>query len=189
MQPVVALQASLVQVLPSLHAMAVPAQAPTAHVSFAVHALPSSHAAVVLTWLHKPVALTQLSVVHALLSLQLSAGPGTHAEPLHTSPTVQPLPSEHGCVFAVCVQPATASHASFVHGLPSSQLNQEPATQLPAWQASPTEHTLLSALHAAPVFWATMLHKPVAVAHVFVAQVVFAAGSHVTTVAALTLQL
>ena len=66
-----------------------PAHAPPLQVSPAVQALPSSHTAVVLVKTHAPVALVQVSVVQALLSLHVLAAPGTQAPLLHKSPTVQ----------------------------------------------------------------------------------------------------
>jgi hypothetical protein len=70
LQPVKALQASVVQGLLSLQTRAVPLQAPVAQVSVDVQALPSSQAAALFVNEQLPVAELQLSVVHGLLSLQ-----------------------------------------------------------------------------------------------------------------------
>ena len=56
-----------------------------------VHALPSSHVTATAVWMH-PVLGSQLSAVHATLSLQSVVMP-MHVPPLHTSPPVQVLPS------------------------------------------------------------------------------------------------
>ena len=77
-----------------------PTQAPLLQASPVVHALPSSHALLLLLCAH-PVAGTQESFVHGLLSLQLGAGPPAHTPPLHASPVVQALPSLHGLVLFV----------------------------------------------------------------------------------------
>ena len=49
---------------------------------------------------------------------------------------VQALPSSHGAVLLVCVQPLEGSHPSSVHGLPSLQSGAGPPTQLPPLQMS-----------------------------------------------------
>lgn len=131
------------QTLPSLHTTAVPPQEPPAQTSLLVHALPSLQTIVLLVNT-QPVPALQLSVVHVLPSLQVMVAPGTQALAAHTSPTVQTLPSLHGEVLFTCWQPATASHASVVQGLPSSQFSAGPETHAPDEQTSPTVHTLLS---------------------------------------------
>jgi hypothetical protein len=55
--------------------------------------------------------------------------------PAHTSLVVQAEPSSQLAVLFACVQPLTASQASSVHGLPSSQLTLVPL-QAPAAQTS-----------------------------------------------------
>jgi len=74
--------------------------------------------------------------VHTLPSSQLGAAPGTHTPPEQTSPTVQALPSLHGAVLLVWVQPKAGLQASFVHTLPSSQLGGAPPTHTPPAQVS-----------------------------------------------------
>src|SRR5262245_10369403 len=61
------------------------------------------------------------SVVHAFVSAQLRAGPGTQVEPTQTSLTEQNRPSLHGVLIGLagCVQ-LTPEHTSLVHWLPSS---------------------------------------------------------------------
>jgi hypothetical protein len=101
-QPVAATQLSSVHGLPSLQfGAAPPTQTLAAHLSLVVHALPSSQLAV-LAVLTQPVAATQLSSVHGLLSLQFGAGPPTQAPaPLHLSLVVQALLSLQLAVFGV----------------------------------------------------------------------------------------
>src|SRR5262249_18941489 len=73
--PVAGLHESAVQTLPSSQLSAgPPTQTPPAHVSCVVHALPSSHVAVLLVCV-QPVAGLQASFVQGLLSLQFGAGP------------------------------------------------------------------------------------------------------------------
>ena len=131
--------------------MPVPAHEPPPHLSPLVQALPSSQGAVVLAWPQAPVPTLHESVVQPLLSLQLATGPGMHALPPQMSPWVQALPSLHGAVLALWVQPVVASQASLVQPLPSSQLTLLPGKQTPVAQASPTLHTELSALHCVPL--------------------------------------
>jgi len=89
--------------------------------------------------------------VHTFPSLQLSGVPPTQRPPEQTSPVVHRLPSSHGLVLFVWVQPVAGSQASVVHGLPSSQLPPAWPTHAPFTQASFTVHALLSS-HAAVVF-------------------------------------
>jgi hypothetical protein len=67
----------VVQALPSLHVSGVPAvQVPLWHVSVPVHTLASLHVVPFRTGVFtQPDAGLQLSVVHTLLSLQLSGEP------------------------------------------------------------------------------------------------------------------
>ena len=83
-----------------------------------MHALPSSHVAV-LAKLTQPVALSQLSLVQTLSSLQPVTSPGKQAPAAHASPTVQASPSSHVAVVAVFRHTPFAPHESSVHGLPS----------------------------------------------------------------------
>jgi hypothetical protein len=143
LQPVAGSQESVVQGLVSLQTTGVVTHLPPAHTSPDVHLLPSSHGAVLLVCVH-PEAGTHASVVHGLSSLQLSAGPGTHLPPAHTSPAVHALPSSHALVLGACTQPApSGSQESVVQRLPSSQLTGFPL-QVPAAHTSPVVHALPS---------------------------------------------
>ena len=108
-----------------------------------MQALLSVHGTALLS-VAQPVAAAQLSVVHGLPSSQVCAAPGVQRPAAQTSPTVQALLSEHGAVLLWLTQPATLSHASSVHGLPSLQALALPGTHWPLAQASPTVHALLS---------------------------------------------
>src|SRR5207244_163850 len=104
-QPVVGLQLSSVEGLPSSQVGAgPPTHCPPLQVSLVVQALPSVQGSVLLPW-RQPVVGLQLSSVHRLLSSQLSAGPPTHRPPLQASLVVQALPSVQGAVLFVCTQP------------------------------------------------------------------------------------
>ncbi len=96
-RPVVVLHESLVHKLPSLQTVAAPeVHAPAEHLSPTVHALPSLHALALAANL-QPATMSQLSLVHGLLSLHTTALPATQLVPLHASPTVQTEPSaSHG---------------------------------------------------------------------------------------------
>jgi hypothetical protein len=92
------LQVSVVQALPSLQTMAAPPwQLPPLQASPVVQALPSSHAAALFVWT-QPVAGTQESSVHGLLSSQLVAEPAWQLPPAQVSPVVQAFPSSQGLV-------------------------------------------------------------------------------------------
>jgi hypothetical protein len=83
---------SVVHGLSSLQFLPVPVHLPVRHLSLTVQALPSSQvtlsARLAFT---QPVAALQLSSVHVLLSLQLSAVPGRHAPDWHESSCVHAL--------------------------------------------------------------------------------------------------
>jgi hypothetical protein len=76
-RPVAELQVSLVQGLPSLQFLGVPAQTPPAQRSGLVQLFPSLQVAVLLVYA-QPVVLLQESMVHGLLSLQLTEDPPVH---------------------------------------------------------------------------------------------------------------
>ncbi len=145
--PLAGLQLSVVHLSPSSQLTAVPLQAPLVHASGLVHLLPSSQLVVLLAYL-QPLALSQVSVVHRLLSLQTSALPPAQLPPLQVSPTVHALPSLQLAVLFSFLQPLVGSQVSIVQGLPSSQLGAAPPVQVPAAQASPVVQALPS-LHAA----------------------------------------
>ena len=150
-QPVAALHASLVQALLSLQTVETPGtHAPFAHASPLVQTLPSEHTAFVLANT-QPVAELQVSAVHGLPSLHVTAAPPAQAPAAHASPLVHALPSEQLLLLFACTQPPPAPHESVVQGLPSSQLIEAPDAQPPPAQASPFVHALLSE-HGALLF-------------------------------------
>jgi len=122
-------------------------QAPVAHASPVVQALPSLHDRLLLVCVQPPVA-PQASVVQALLSSQANAAPGTHTPLAQASSTVQALPSVQAMVLLVNVQPLAGLQASVVHGLPSLHASAVPAAQAPLAQMSPLVQALPS-LHGA----------------------------------------
>jgi hypothetical protein len=135
-QPTTALQVSSVQGFESLQSGAAPpTQVPPLQLSTVVHAFPSSHGAVLFACV-QPVAGLQLSLVHALESLQFLGNPGEQDPAVQVSPTVQALPSLQGNVLLVLTQPRTVSQVSLVQTLPSSQLGAAPPRQVPALQVS-----------------------------------------------------
>jgi hypothetical protein len=96
LQPLLGLQPSSVQGLPSLHANAAPGlQPPAEQVSPLVHRSASSQGFLLALWL-QPLWLSQASSVHGLPSPQSVGLPPLHTPWLHTSWPVQTLPSLHG---------------------------------------------------------------------------------------------
>ena len=135
-QPVAGTHESFVHGLLSLQFVAPPpTQAPAAHVSPVVQALPSLHGAVLFVWTHPETAL-QESSVHPLPSLQFGAAPGTQVPALHVSPTVHALPSLHATAFKLTHAPVL-SHWTQSFGLPPPQalLQHTPSTHV-----RPPEH-------------------------------------------------
>jgi hypothetical protein len=108
--------------------------------------------------LTQPVVALQLSIVQALESLQLSAGPEVQVPlwqvslPLHRVLSGQDVP----LATFVCPQPLVALQVSVVQTLPSLQLSAVPALHTPPWQVSAPLHTVLSG-HGVPfrtaLFW------------------------------------
>jgi len=147
-QPKTGSQVSVVHTLLSLQLSAVPAvQAPAWQVSLPLHTLPSAHGVPFTSGAFvQPVRGAQVSVVHTLLSLQLSGVPAAQAPLWQVSAPLQRLPSRHGVPFrtAVFVQPNTGSQVSVVHTLLSLQLSAVPAVQAPLWQVSLPLQTLPS---------------------------------------------
>jgi hypothetical protein len=117
--PVLASHESIVHGLLSLHVTAVPVQAPAAQLSEDVHALPSLHEPEFKGVVSQPVAGSQLSVVHWLLSLHTFAWP-VHVEPEQLAPVMHSLPGLQAPVVLVCAQ-VPALQESLVQGLSSSQ--------------------------------------------------------------------
>src|SRR6266849_184134 len=134
--PVAGLHEPSVQTLPSSQLGAgPPMQVPPLQVSLVVQALPSLQG-LVLWVCTQPVTGLQLSSVQTLLSLQLAAGPPTHAPAAQVSLVVQAFPSLQGPVLLVCTQPVAGTQLSSVQTLPSSQLGAGPPTQVPPLQVS-----------------------------------------------------
>ena len=82
----------------------------------------------------QPAFGSQVSVVHGLLSAQLTGVPGWQTPAWQTSTPLQRLPSLHGVPSGAtpCWQPATGSQVSVVHGLASAQVSAVPAVHTPA---------------------------------------------------------
>ena len=148
--PVCGLQLSEVQVLVSAQGFSAPGlHVPLAQLSPTLQASPSSQGAVLNSTWHAPVEASQVSTVQGFLSSQPVTEPAWQLPFLHASPAVQALPSLHAASLGVAAQaPLTASHLSWVHGLPSSHSLGWPALHAPALQVSAT-------LHASP-----SLHGP-----------------------------
>src|SRR2546427_245463 len=143
-QPLTALQASSVQTLLSSQLSGVPGlQVPPPRTSWPLRTGVASRGLVMLVC-PQPVTASQASVVHTLLSSQLSGVPGLQVPPPHTSWPLQTVLSSHGFVLFVCPQPVTASQASVVHTLPSSQLSGVPGLQVPPPHTSWPLQTVLS---------------------------------------------
>jgi hypothetical protein len=123
-QPLAALQASVVQALPSLQLSAVPGvQVPAWQVSPPLHTVVSAHDepfGTAACW--QPAMGSQVSFVHTLLSLQVSAVPAVHTPLWQVSLPLHRLPSAHGApLTSVGLLHTPAVHTSLVHGLPSAQ--------------------------------------------------------------------
>lgn len=149
--PLAELHPSSVQAFPSLQfGGGPPTHAPAAHVSPVVHAFPSLHAALLLPKTQPSPGL-HVSVVHTLPSLQVGAGPPTHAPPEQASFVVQALLSLQAATLFTCTQPDRGLQESSVQTLLSLQLGAGPPTQLPPEQVSFVVHALLS-LHEMVLF-------------------------------------
>ena len=79
---------------------------------------------------------SQLSLVHALLSLQTSSVPLLQAPLSQASSLVQALPSLHPALLGALMQPLPPSQLSSVHGLPSLHCSAPQPLQTPAPQPS-----------------------------------------------------
>ncbi len=138
------LQLSAVHGLLSLQVMRLVAeQAPAVHVSPDVHGLPSSQGRLAATKT-QPLAGSQTSTVHGLLSLQVWAVPALQVPALQVSFWVQALPSLQAAVDSTKAQPVVGSQLSVVHGLPSLQTSGWPPLQLLFLQTSPKVQVLPS---------------------------------------------
>jgi hypothetical protein len=124
-----------------------------------VHPFPSLQESVLLVWTQPPgVVGLQESLEQGLPSSQLGAGPPTQTSFWHVSPVVHALPSSHGAVLLVCVQPEPGLQPSVVQTSLSLQLGGAPPTQLPPLQVSgvvqalPSLHGLLLFVKTQPEF-------------------------------------
>ena len=109
-QPPLASQLSVVQALLSLQPCAAPpAHLPLLQASFWLHALPSSHGALLAKYKQPWIGL-QLSEVQGLVSSQLAAAPETQLPASHLSPTVHASPSLQKLPPGTVTQPLTLSH-------------------------------------------------------------------------------
>src|SRR3989442_1201112 len=132
-QPVIGSQASIP--LP-LQVGGVPGvQTPDWQVSSPLQTLLSTHGVPFATggrW--QPAMGSQVSMVHGFPSLQLSAMPCVQLPFWHVSLPLHTLASLHEVPFGttVCLQPATGSQVSVVHGLASAQVSAVPAVHTPA---------------------------------------------------------
>jgi hypothetical protein len=147
-------QLSLVHWLLSLHSSGgPPTHCPLAlQVSAVVHALLSLHTAPGVGVKAHPVCGLQLSLVHWLLSLQVSGAPPTHWPlALQVSAVVHALLSLHAAPgVGVKAHPVCGLQLLLVHWLLSLQIRGAPPTHWPlALQVSAVVHALLS-LQAAP---------------------------------------
>ena len=171
LQPDLAPQLSAVHALPSSQAVAAPGkQTPPQQPSPWVQTLPSSQGAGLpglavnaLKSQPLPHALTQLSAVQGLPSLQISGLPVAQLPPLQASPRLQTSPSSQASELATWTQPGwplmlpgalpLGSQLSVVQALPSSQTLAAPGLQLPPAQASSTVQTLPSLQTAKLLRW------------------------------------
>jgi len=101
-QPVLGLQLSTVQGLPSSQSSAVPVQPEVPQVSFSVHRSLSLHGMLLAgVWIHTPPV--QPSTVHTSPSLQLSPAVAVHC------PALQALADEHGLLSSQVVPSVLAA--------------------------------------------------------------------------------
>jgi sorbitol-specific phosphotransferase system component IIA len=140
-QPRAGSQLSVVHGLSSPHTRGAPGwQVPLTHASFTVQAFESVQGPVLFVC-SQPTAASQLSVVHALPSLQSrTPAPDRQMPSPQMSPTVQELPSLHAAVLLVWTQPDFVSHESSVQMLPSSQARAAPPAHSPSTHASAVVH-------------------------------------------------
>jgi len=145
-QPFDPLQKSAVQPSLSSQFAAPPAwHAPFTHVSFWVHAMPSSQGPL-LTGKLQPDSARQPLLVHGCASSHQSAlPPAPHTPCAHVSPTVHALPSLQNVLLATCVQPLCGRQESVVQIWPSSHGAMATAGRhTPSWQLSPVVQVLPS---------------------------------------------
>jgi hypothetical protein len=152
-QPLMGLQLSVVQTLPSLQLSAVPApQTPLWQVSAPLQTLPSRQGVPLATAvLEQPKTALQESVVQTLPSLQVRGVPAVQTPAWQVSAPLQTLPSAQAVPFktGVLEQPVAGLQESVVQTLPSLQLSGVPAVQVPLWQVS-TPSQASPSLHDEP---------------------------------------
>jgi hypothetical protein len=150
--PVAAAHPSVVHGFPSSQSRSDPEHCPVEHLSPTVHALPSSHGAV-LSVLRQPVPSTHESSVQTLPSEQSGGGPPTHTLFAHVSPVVQVFPSLHGSVLAANTHPVFGSHESVVHTFLSAQSTRVGPEHTPWLHRSPVVQALPSSQVAVLFVW------------------------------------
>ena len=101
----------------------------------------------------QPVGETQVSLVHALPSLQFVGEPGAQLPPLQVSPVVQASPSSHGALLLLWTHPVAGLQLSSVQTFPSLQFGAGPPTQLPPLHVSLVVHALPSSQGALLLVW------------------------------------
>ena len=171
-QPRAGPQVSVVHTLLSLQLRGVPGvQVPLWQVSAPLQTSLSAHGVPLGTGVFwQPRAGSQVSVVHALESLQLSGVPAVQVPLWQVSSPLQTLVSAHEEPLGtgVCWQASTGSQVSVVHTLESLQLSGVPAVHVPLWQVSAPLQTVLSA-QGVPlptgVFWQPRAGSQVSVVH------------------------
>ena len=155
-----AMHFSVVQTLPSLQSMST------------MHCTPQPGMA---EFTHLPLAVSQLSAVHASPSSQFLGLPPVHTPALQASTRVQGLVSSHGVLSAPAGAmhlPVAGSQASLVQGFLSSQTMAVP-THLPVPHASVVQG--LPSLQGEPSAL-TETHLPVGVSHFSVVQMLLSIG-------------
>jgi hypothetical protein len=162
-QPLKALQESIVHALPSLQSRVAPAvHTPAWHVSAPLHTVPSAHDVPFVTArFTQPEAALQLSDVQTLPSLQLSGVPAVQTPPWQVSAPLHTVASAHAVPLgrAVVKHPMIGSQLSVVQVLPSLQTGGVPAVQEPLWQVSSPLQRLPSAQDT-PLASVGLLHTP-----------------------------
>jgi len=132
-QPEPALQLSLVQAFPSLHASEPPLlHPPPWQWSLVVHAFPSLHPLLLLENTHPDPEL-QLSLVHGFPSTQFLAPPPLHPPPWQWSLTEHAFPSSHPLLLWENTHPDPGLQLSLVHPLPSSHASDPLPLHPPPW--------------------------------------------------------
>jgi len=142
--PVAGLHPSSVHGFASSQLGSIPARhTPWRHVSWSVHALPSSQG-LMFGGKMQPMDGSHASSVHTLPSVHVTGPPAWHTPSRHVSPVVQALPSLQGAVLLVWTHPVAGLHPSSVQGFASSQLGSIPGRHTPWRHVSWSVHSLPS---------------------------------------------